>query len=419
VHEDFWAPVAGMGSGLALWALSIFMLSLRPRSRSNVAFAGFTLLFGGFFTVLALTSMLHFSPSVMAWASTPLLVGWVIALGFLAVVFPAPLARHERLLVAPALALWGLLIVAGIFAYVLEPTGAPPLFSWGLVIGGSALLVYLYFLTLRFRLARDPASRTQIAIMAASLASFAGVQAGRGLHGEFLDSVLVGEGLRLAVAVTRFSAVLLIALLWLSMAQSGGRAARNVGLLCLAAVLFGLVVAAARVAFPVYSLARIFMVLLLTYAILRHQFLGVDYKVRWGVSKSILGGAFLAAFFIVTELTRWFIENRFAGAELNPAILGIVAAGALLFVISPLHRMADRLAARAVPDSGPAPGVPPERREESYRRMLKRFLADGRVSRDEERALAELAGDLGIDAGRAFAIREEVEAELGKRSPSR
>lgn len=85
--------------------------------------------------------------------------------------------------------------------------------------------------------------------------------------------------------------------------------------------------------------------------------------------------------------------------------MGIAAAGALVFAIAPLQRFAERVASRAVPL---AQGGGPDTRESRYRTVLRRFLADGKVSIEEERVLAHLADDLGISSGRAFELRNQV-----------
>ncbi len=151
--------------------------------------------------------------------------------------------------------------------------------------------------------------------------------------------------------------------------------------------------------------------LLLAYAILRHQLLGIEVKVRWGISKTTLAGIFIAVFFIVSEAAQ-----EFFGATLGSSYVGILAAGMLVFAIAPLSRFADRVAERAVPVTAPeAAGetAGATERETRYRDVLQRFLVDARLTREEERTLAHLAADLGIDAGRAFELRAQVEEDRG------
>lgn len=86
---------------------------------------------------------------------------------------------------------------------------------------------------------------------------------------------------------------------------------------------------------------------------------------------------------------------------------GLLAAGLLVFALSPLQRWADRFAAKAVPGGAEA-GQAAEAR---YREVVEMALADGELTREEERRLAEKAESLGLSPTRAFELRESVADE--------
>jgi hypothetical protein len=214
--------------------------------------------------------------------------------------------------------------------------------------------------------------------------------------------------------------MLLLAALWLRNAGAArdpdARHARNLAWYVLAVQLVGLVAAIPRVdtpgfaSGPQFGISRVVVVLVVAYAVVRHQMLGVDLKVRWGISKTTVAAAFIGAFFVVSEGAAAFFEDR-----TDSRMLGIAAAGALVFAIAPLQRVADRIAEKAVPVAAsspapaPAPSVAPDRALLAYRAAVHAALADGRMTPAEEDHLAEVAHQLALSPRDALRIRREVE----------
>lgn len=101
-----------------------------------------------------------------------------------------------------------------------------------------------------------------------------------------------------------------------------------------------------------------------------------------------------------------------AGAARWMGLLGILAAGALVFAIAPLSRVADRLAEKVVPLAAAGfEGRVPEAagsRERVYRDAVRYAPRDGLTGR-EEAHLAALAQELGLGAADALRLRHEVE----------
>jgi len=158
-----------------------------------------------------------------------------------------------------------------------------------------------------------------------------------------------------------------------------------------------------------------FSALLITYAFIRGRFLGIDVKVRFAISKSTIAAVFIAVFFVASEAAQQFFGDRF-----QSGYLGILAAGALVFAIAPLSRVADRLAEKAVPITGAsaASGTSP-RSADTYRRAVRLALKDRKLTTDEEVELAQVAHDLGLSAPDATRIRHEVEHALHASRPRR
>ena len=217
-----------------------------------------------------------------------------------------------------------------------------------------------------------------------------------------------------ATPFVALAALTLAVLLWRGASSPARSAARLLLIGAAASGVLDTLLLYARLHFglPIGYEARLFLYALwflvpnalLGYVVLRGQIPGLDIKVRFALSRSTVAAIFIAAFFVASE-----------GAQIvfgqGNEWVGLLGAGALVFALAPLQRAAERLAERAVPLSEDARSAPTADR--TYRSMLARLSADGTLSREDERLLAHLAAELGIDARRAFEAREAVEAELG------
>jgi hypothetical protein len=424
------------GSGVLLVALAFFVGRLRPRRRGTAAFAVFSAAFGVRFISVNLLG-LPFDPSLVdpvdayGWALAAAMEVVVAAsLVLVAVWVPVPMERGGRHALAAA--------AAASLAFAAVTTWATsaelPSFLIGRNAGNLALFIaYLLntgmeaafafaLLLLPLRCAQapreGPALGRQFALLGTALALYPAVVAVGGLRQPEAVEHVKGAGLAVLL--------ILVSGLWLRNAAAAkpplGRAFRDAALAgpaaMLAATLLGVAAPGSLPAQAINGVARTLCVGLLAYAIVRHQVLGIDVKLKWTIRQSTVAAAFIGVFFVVSESA----SNFFAQSGLGP-YLGIAAAGMLVFAMAPLQRAAERVASAAVPlpagDNGAgSEGSSSARtdREDRFRVVVRRFLADGLPTREEERTLAFLAADLGIDAGRAFELREEA-AAAGPRRP--
>ncbi|MBI4392320.1 MAG: hypothetical protein HY556_00785 [Euryarchaeota archaeon] len=162
-----------------------------------------------------------------------------------------------------------------------------------------------------------------------------------------------------------------------------------------------------------FGVANLVLPLVATYALLRHNLFGLDFRVRWAISKSTIAAVFIAVFFVASEAAQQFFGEAF-----QSNYVGILAAGALVFAIAPLSRLADRLAEKAVPvaaGTGPVEASASDTRgADAYRHAVRLALRDRRLTPGEEVALAHVAQGLGLTPVEAIRLRHEVEAETGK-----
>jgi hypothetical protein len=424
-----------IGSALFYTALGVFVLTVRPRLRQNLLLAGFLLGFGlayAAFNILALAGA-PVGPNLLLEVLL-LLASYVFALR-LAFEFPEPAVKARRLaafaLVAAAAA------AAPTLAFVDRSVfGASSSFAVPAVAGAAAFAGLGVAVQLVLALRAHPSGRLsasaakQVALVAVALA--------------FLDAAILGLGLvdvarswapQGFVYAASAASFALVAGLWLRNARAWGREAsrvcRNVAVVIPAVVLVGMAVGAlstpdvtfstrpaVALSSPLRGIARTAGVLTLTYAILHHQLLGLDVKVRWTIQQSTVGGVLVGAFFLGEQVAQQLLSDQYG------FLLGLAAAIAVALAGKRLRAFAERVARAVVPDPGGAPQAPPQpasraaspadAREDVYLRAVRRALRDRAVTRDEERMLADLAEHLGIGAGRAVQLRHEAEDALDR-----
>ncbi|HLE96650.1 MAG TPA: hypothetical protein VI997_04700 [Candidatus Thermoplasmatota archaeon] len=141
---------------------------------------------------------------------------------------------------------------------------------------------------------------------------------------------------------------------------------------------------------------------LLGYGILKTQLFDIDVRIKRGVRRSVIAGAFLLAFFVVGAVAEGAVQSR------TGYVAGLVAAVALAFAFRPLERFAGRLADRAMPRVREDPDFLGSRKLEVYKAALESAAPDGVVSQRERAVLATLRDKLGIAAGDAEAIECDV-----------
>lgn len=150
--------------------------------------------------------------------------------------------------------------------------------------------------------------------------------------------------------------------------------------------------------------APLVMVLLLAYGLLRYQLLDIDLKVKWTIRQSTLVAFFLAAFFIVSELTAMWLSDQVG------SVVGILVAGGLLFALAPLQRVAERVSDKAMPHVQDSEAYRGKRAREIYHAAVESALVDGTVTDRERDVLASLVEQLGLKPTEARAIERELAA---------
>lgn len=146
---------------------------------------------------------------------------------------------------------------------------------------------------------------------------------------------------------------------------------------------------------------------LLGYGLLRTQMLDIELRLKWTLRQSTVLAFFLAAFFVVSELAALWLSDAVG------SVVGILAAGALLFLLAPLQRVAERVSDAAMPGVRDTDEYRTVRKREVYRATVEGALVDGKVTERERDMLARLQDELGLTATEARAIERKALAATG------
>lgn len=144
-------------------------------------------------------------------------------------------------------------------------------------------------------------------------------------------------------------------------------------------------------------------VFLILYAVARFNMVDLDLKLKWTMNRGTVAAAFIAVFFVVSELSKLFIEGL-----VGNAIIGVLGASTLVFAIAPLQSVAQRLSDRAMPHVQDSPGYRDQRSATIYQAQVESLASDGHISIKERSALLRLQKDLGLEPGHANQIEAQV-----------
>ncbi len=164
------------------------------------------------------------------------------------------------------------------------------------------------------------------------------------------------------------------------------------------------------------ALATLLFVPLLAYGTLRTRLFDLDLRLKRGISRSTVAAAFIAIYVIASQGAQLVLEPEFG------PVVGLVAAGALVFLILPLERAAARFADTMMPKVASTPEYLEERKLAVYRTAIADAHRDGRTpTAGEEALLATLRNELGFTtrdhAILAFALKGTGVDEIGATEP--
>ncbi|MBI4394019.1 MAG: hypothetical protein HY556_09530 [Euryarchaeota archaeon] len=141
---------------------------------------------------------------------------------------------------------------------------------------------------------------------------------------------------------------------------------------------------------------------LVGYALLKHQLFDIDVRAKWTIKRGTLAAMFLAVFFVVAQLAQNFLSDEYG------LVVGGVAAGLMLFALSPLQRVAEDVANAAMPGVKSFNEMSHPERLAAYLRSAKIAWADGAIDRSERAMLDGLRETLGLSTDEATRLESEA-----------
>lgn len=163
---------------------------------------------------------------------------------------------------------------------------------------------------------------------------------------------------------------------------------------------------------PMHGMMYATYVPLLAYAILRHQLLGIDLRVRFVVKQGSVGAILAGAFLVASEV----IESAI---PVEGAVLGVVLAVVIAAALKPAQAIAEKIASAAMPNVQPNARYLDERRRVVLRGALENAWADGDLSDKERNLVVMLRRELGISNRDAVSLEDEVLMELDVKPEAR
>ncbi len=148
-------------------------------------------------------------------------------------------------------------------------------------------------------------------------------------------------------------------------------------------------------------------IVLLAYGVLRAHILDIDIRIKWTLQRGTIAGIFLAVFVIVEQLIQSFVGTAGLGI-----VVGAVAAGLLLFALTPLQNFAHRLADAAMPRAKAVASMSEAERSSLFSDLARDAWSDGSLTRKERQLLDNAATRLGLSMADAGSLERRAAATL-------
>jgi hypothetical protein len=155
-----------------------------------------------------------------------------------------------------------------------------------------------------------------------------------------------------------------------------------------------------------YEVAVIIYVPLVAYGMLRVQLFDIDLRIKRTLRRSTIAAAFVAAFFLVSELASTYLSDQLGN------VLGLLCTAALMFFLDPIQRAAGRFSDAAMPHTQATPEYETYRKLQVYESAVQAALGEGGVSDRQRRVLDSLISSLGIDAQAAQQLENDAREKL-------
>ncbi len=151
-----------------------------------------------------------------------------------------------------------------------------------------------------------------------------------------------------------------------------------------------------------YQGVVVFYVPLIAYGMLRTQLFDIDLRIKRGLKRGTVAAIVFTIFFVISELASNLLSDQFG------TVIGVLAAGVLVFFLDPLFRFADVLSDAAMPNTNATPEYETFRKLQVYDAAVRTAFEGGGISERERRLLDSMIETLRIDRASA----EKIESDM-------
>jgi hypothetical protein len=141
---------------------------------------------------------------------------------------------------------------------------------------------------------------------------------------------------------------------------------------------------------------------IMVYGILKLQMLDIEIRLKSTIRNSILAGMFAGMFFVVFEGANALVSERFSG------MIGFAVSGLLTWLLTPLHRWAEKISSTFVGGDFASADYASSRSLQIYSAAVEETLAFGDITKGHVALLDRLRDSLQVSADDAARLETEL-----------
>jgi len=152
-----------------------------------------------------------------------------------------------------------------------------------------------------------------------------------------------------------------------------------------------------------YAAGTLLYIPIVTYGILKVQLLDIEVRLQSTVRNSVLAGAFVAVYYLISEGVNNLISSQLGD------IVGFLACAVLAIFLAPLHRWADRFAERLVSADTDSPDYAANRGLQVYSAAVEEAVAYGEINPGQIALLDRLKQSLQVSDDDARRVERDLQ----------
>jgi len=153
----------------------------------------------------------------------------------------------------------------------------------------------------------------------------------------------------------------------------------------------------------IYAGSTLLYIPIVAYGILKVQLLDIEIRLQSTIRNTVLAGAFIAVFYVISEGANNFISNQLG------EIIGFLVCAVLAIFLAPLHRWANRFAERLVSADTDSPDYAANRGLEIYSAAVEEALAYGEINPGQIALLDRLRQSLHVSDNDARKVEMDLQ----------